>query len=209
MYYRIICLLIGYAIGCIQIAYMMGKHVGGIDIREHGSGNAGTTNVVRVMGAKIGILVFVLDLAKGMVAFVLCSAIFGGGSAYSSGALGLIPGLYGALGAVLGHDFPIQLKGRGGKGSATTIGIVLLLDWRIALICYLSGAVTLVFTRYVSATSILIACLMAVLLAMFAYQPEVVCIGAILAALSLYQHRANISRLVRGEAKKIKFKKQG
>ena len=144
MDYRLICLLIGYAIGCIQMAYLICKWAGGIDIRKHGSGNAGTTNVVRVMGAKMGLLILVLDIAKGIAAFLICAALFSGGSAYSTGEMGLIPGLYGALGAVVGHDFPIQLKGRGGKGSATTIGIILLLDWRIALICCLAGVATIV-----------------------------------------------------------------
>ena len=208
MDYRVFCLLIGYAIGCIQVAYIICKYVGGIDIRKHGSGNAGTTNVVRVMGAKMGLLVFVLDIAKGIVAFLLCAIIFDGGSAYFSGPLGLAPGLYGALGAILGHDFPVQLKGRGGKGSATTVGIVLLLDLRIALISYLAGAVVVTLTRYISAASMLIACSMVILLAVFGYPLEIVCIGAVIAGLSLYQHRANIVRLLKGEENKITFKKQ-
>jgi len=203
MEYKILSLLIGYAIGCIQMAYLIGKHIGGIDIREHGSGNAGTTNVIRVMGAKIGLLVFALDIAKGMVAFALCAAIFS-----FSGAPGLIFGSYGALGAVLGHDFPIQLKGRGGKGIASTVGIVLMIDYRIALICYIGAAVIIAVTRYISAASVLIVSLMVVLIAVFGYPLEVICIGAIIAGLSIYQHRANIVRLVRGKENKFAFRKQ-
>lgn len=206
--YRIFCLIIGYAIGCIQVAYTVGKLTGGIDIREYGSGNAGTTNVVRVLGPKVGLLVFSLDILKGMAAFVLCAVIFGGGGAYFSGPLGLLPGLYGGLGAIIGHDYPIQLKGRGGKGSATALGIIFWLDWRIACICYLVGVITVALTRYISAASMLIAVTMAALLAVFGYPPEAVCIGCVLAGMSLYQHRENIGRLLAGNERKFNFKKQ-
>lgn len=206
--YRLICLVLGYAIGCIQVAYTICRRASGIDIREHGSGNAGTTNVIRVMGPKMGLLVFALDVLKGIAAFVLCSVIFGGSSAFFSGPLGLLPGLYGGLGAVLGHDYPIQLKGRGGKGSATTVGIILLLDWRLALICYLAGAIAIALTRYISLGSMVVAVSMAILLAVFRYPPEAICIGLVIAGLSVYQHRANIDRLIHGKENKFNFKKQ-
>lgn len=206
--YRIICLIIGYAVGCIQTAYILGRVIGKIDIREHGSGNAGTTNTIRVMGPKVGLLVFVCDILKGMAAFLLCSLFFKGGGACFSGALGLLPGFYGGIGAVLGHNFPVQLKFKGGKGIATSVGVIFWLDWRIAVSCYVVAIATIALARYISLGSLFLIGLMPVLLYVFGYPTEDISLGLVLAAMAFYQHKGNIERLLKGCERKFNFKKE-
>ena len=103
--FRLICLCIGYCIGCIETAYVVGR-IWQVDLRQHGSGNLGTTNALRVLGKKAGALVFIGDIMKSVIAFVICRAIFGSNLA----------GVYGSVGAVLGHNYPFYLKFKGGKG---------------------------------------------------------------------------------------------
>jgi len=206
--YRIICLVIGYAVGCVQTAYIVGRLGAKIDIREHGSGNAGTTNVVRVMGPQYGLLVFVFDVLKGILAFLICALIFKGGSSFHSGAQGLIPGLYGGIGTVLGHDYPVQLKFKGGKGIATTVGIIFMTDFRISIPVYLVAIIAIALTRYISLGSLIIAGLFPILLFTLGYDLECVTLGIVLGALAYYQHRGNIERLIKGNERKFNFKKQ-
>lgn len=110
--FRLICLCIGYCIGCIETAYVVGR-IWQVDLRQHGSGNLGTTNALRVLGKKAGALVFIGDIMKSVIAFVICRAIFGSNLA----------GVYGSVGAVLGHNYPFYLKFKGGKGIAVMIGM--------------------------------------------------------------------------------------
>lgn len=102
--FRLICLCIGYCIGCIETAYVVGR-IWQVDLRQHGSGNLGTTNALRVLGKKAGALVFIGDIMKSVIAFVICRAIFGSNLA----------GVYGSVGAVLGHNYPFYLNFKGGK----------------------------------------------------------------------------------------------
>ena len=121
---RIICLLIGYAFGLFQTAFIYGK-LHGIDIREHGSGNAGTTNSLRVLGKKAGIIVLLFDIIKCILAVVTVKLIFG--ETYKD-MLPLLQ-IYAGAGAILGHNFPFYLKFKGGKGIATTAGLILSFPW--------------------------------------------------------------------------------
>lgn len=117
---RIICLLIGYAFGLFQTAYIYGR-LHGIDIRNYGSGNAGTTNTLRVFGTKAGLLVLVGDIMKCILAVVLVSCLFGS----SHPEMVYLLKLYAAMGAIVGHNFPFYLKFKGGKGIAATAGLIL------------------------------------------------------------------------------------
>ncbi len=112
---RIICLGIGYLFGIFQTAYIYGR-IKGIDIREHGSGNAGTTNALRVLGKKAGLIVFLGDVAKTVLAVLLVRLLFG----RRYGDMLPLLGMYAAAGAILGHNFPVQLGFKGGKGIACT-----------------------------------------------------------------------------------------
>ena len=212
MFPRIASLIIGYVFGIFQTAYFYVK-MNGIDIREHGSGNAGTTNALRVLGKKAGVVVFLGDFLKCFLAVCLVKAIFGEMLPDSK----FLVGLYGATGCILGHNFPIQLKFRGGKGIASTAGMLAALDPRIAIAVVLTFLLIVILTRYVSLGSIVIVCEFAILLFMFGQRGdyglsqaaliEVYILGAFLAVMAIWRHRANIVRLLNGTENKIFSKK--
>ena len=112
--FRLICILIGYCIGCIESAHVVGK-LWRVDLRQHGSGNLGTTNALRVLGKKAGAMVFIGDILKSVIAFLICRAIFKDNAT--------VAGLFGSVGAVLGHNYPFYLNFKGGKGIAVMIGM--------------------------------------------------------------------------------------
>ena len=205
--FRLICLVIGYAIGCIQTAFIVGKLMGHIDIRNFGSGNAGTTNVTRVLGAKAGAIVFIGDILKGVIAFVICSVIFNGGGTFFSGD-SLIPGIYAGVGVILGHDFPFYLKFRGGKGIASTLGIILCINPIVAVVTYVLGFVAVVITKYISMSSLVMTLACPIIMLLLRLEKEAVIIMFLVMALAYYQHRGNIKRLLKGEENKFSIKKK-
>lgn len=213
---RIVCLLIGYACGLIQTSYLYGKK-NHIDIREHGSGNAGTTNALRTLGKKAGIITFLGDFLKPMLAALLAWLLYRNKEAV------LLLELYAGIGAVFGHIFPCYLGFRGGKGVATMAGISTLFCiqggcWY--LIPAMIGLFVLVVavTRYVSLGSLLMVwtffagivvsgqCGMINLDKNNLYEAYVL-IG-IYAVITVIKHRTNIRRLIRGEENKIFQKKE-
>lgn len=202
---RILSLLIGYAFGCIQTAYIVGKIVKKVDVREHGSGNAGMTNVMRVVGRRAGLVVFVCDVAKAIGAFVVCALIFSGGGSFFPVSLPLEPGLYAGLGVLLGHNFPFFLKFKGGKGIASSCGVMLALDWRAAIAVYVVGASIIVLTRYISLCSLAMVLLFPLLLIFFSHRPEIVVVTFFMAGMAFFLHRGNILRLVQGTERKIGY----
>lgn len=205
--FRLICLVIGYAIGCIQTAFIVGKLMGNIDIRNFGSGNAGTTNVTRVLGAKAGAIVFVADILKGVVAFTLCSIIYHGGGTFFSGD-SLLYGLYAGVGVILGHDFPFYLKFRGGKGIASTLGIILCINPVVAVVTYVLGFIAVVITNYISMASLVMTLVCPIAMLVLGLEGEAVVIMFLVMALAYYQHRGNIKRLIKGEENKFSIKKK-
>ena len=212
MFPRIASLLIGYLFGICQTAYVVGK-MNGIDIREHVSGNAGTTNALRVLGKKAGAIVFAGDFLKCFIAIHLVKIIF-----KSSGA-DILPllGLYAATGCILGHNFPIQLNFRGGKGIACTAGLLAAFDIRIGLIALVTFLAIVIVTRYVSLGSMVIVTEFALFIVIFgqmglyhmAQAPliELYVLAAFLAGMAIYRHRANIVRLLNGTESRIFEKK--
>lgn len=224
--YRVVSLLIGYVFGMFQTAYFVGR-LNGIDIRDHGSKNAGFTNTNRVLGRKMGIIVFVADVLKAVLAFFIANAIFwiffaDGQSNSATIAIDMynsLPGLYGGLGAVLGHVFPFYLKFKGGKGVSCALGVILMLDWRVALIAFTLGAIAVAITKYISVASMLITASVPFLLAVFwgvdranfpyalPFNGETIRLTALLAVFVWWLHRANISRLRKGQENKFSFKK--
>ena len=198
--FRIISLLIGYCLGLFQTAYIVGR-LNGIDIRHHGSKNAGFTNTNRVLGRKMGIIVFVADIFKAIIAFIVASLIF-------DGEYALYAGLYAGLGAILGHVFPFYLKFKGGKGVSSTLGLIMMLDWRIAIISFALGLLAVVITRYISVASLLITLSVPIIMIFFNYPPEVMALAWALAAFVWFLHRANIMRLATGQENKFSLKKK-
>ena len=140
---RLACLAIGYLFGIFQTAYIYGR-INGIDIREYGSGNAGTTNALRVLGKKAGLIVFLGDVAKTVLAVVVVRLLFG---ATHTDMLPLL-GIYAAAGAILGHNFPVQLGFKGGKGIACTAGLIATLGPIVIVLEALTFLVTVAVTRY-------------------------------------------------------------
>ena len=185
----------------------------GIDIREHGSGNAGTTNALRVLGKKAGAIVFAGDFLKCFVAIHLVKLIF------KNSAADILPliGLYGATGCILGHNFPVQLNFRGGKGIACTAGLLAAFDVRIGVIALLTFLAIVIVTRYVSLGSMVIVTEFALFIIVFgqlglyhmAQAPliELYVLAAFLAGMAIYRHRANIVRLLNGTENRIFEKK--
>jgi len=203
--YRLIALLIGYAFGMIQTAYFVGK-MSGIDIREHGSKNAGFTNTNRVLGKRAGAIVFVVDVLKAIAAFVVASLLFDGGGTFFTSDF-VLPGLYAGVGAILGHVFPFFLKFKGGKGISCSLGLILMLDWRVALIAFVTGIVLVILFRYISLASLMITLLAPILMFMFGYAWEATLLTTAIGALAWFLHRGNIARLVKGEERRFSLGK--
>lgn len=186
--------IISYLIGSFSSAYHLGKALKKIDIRAHGSGNSGATNAIRVMGAKIGVVTFLLDFFKGILA-VLIGFYLG---EYNGG-------LVGGICAVLGHDFPIFIGFKGGKGVATSLGALAILHFPTALTSVIIGIIVAFITRYVSLGSIVF----------FTFNPIISIIlnnpnnqyltltCFFLGLLGIYRHKSNIKRLIRGNENKI------
>ena len=209
---RLISLAIGYLFGIFQTAYIYGR-LNGIDIREHGSGNAGTTNALRVLGKKAGVIVLLGDVAKTVLAVVAVRLLFGRQDADWLPLLGM----YAAAGAILGHNFPVQLGFKGGKGIACTAGLVLTLGPVVTALEASTFLLTVLLTRYVSLGSILVVIELVISLVVLgergyygmdpAHRMEFYIVCAVLSAMAVYRHRANIVRLLHGTESKIFQKK--
>ena len=212
---RIVCLLIGYGFGLIQTSYIYGK-LHGVDIRESGSGNAGTTNALRTFGLKIGVLVMAVDILKGVAAVVLCRMLFAGGSHPAS----LLLGLYAGFGCILGHNFPFYMSFRGGKGVACTAAVALMFDWHFALIVIVEFFVIILTTHYVSLGSLVSMATFVILAILYgsvggkydftsAQLAEAAILLILILTIAVWQHRGNLERLIRGcERKTYLFRKK-
>ena len=204
--YTIIVGIIAYLIGSINSSILISKAVTGKDIRKSGSGNAGATNMVRTMGKKYAIITLLIDILKGVVALLLAKlAISFGAYTYSTYIAGVC--------VVLGHNFPIFFGFRGGKGVATSLGVVLLLDWKIGLITLVIALLIMALTKYVSLGSVTAAI---VFIALQIISMSVsgtfdltrfICV-LILGGLLIIRHRANIVRLLNGTENKLGAKKE-
>lgn len=204
---RIVCLLIGYAFGLFQTSYLYGR-MHGIDIRNYGSGNAGTTNMLRTLGTKAGVITFLGDALKCVFAVLVMRLIFA--QKYED----ILPllSIYTAAGVILGHNFPFYLGFHGGKGIAATAGLILSLDPWLTLIALVTFSVTFAVTHYVSLGSLMVYIGFLVELIIFgqlgafgmddAHLCEMYAVGAALTLLAFWMHRENIRRLMHGEERR-------
>ena len=186
--------IISYLIGSFSSAFFLGKAIKKIDIRVHGSGNSGTTNAIRVMGFRMGVLTFLIDFAKGAIAVLI--------GFYLEGYNG---GLLGGICAVLGHDYPIYIRFKGGKGVATSIGALAILDFPMALISVIIGLIVGFFTKYVSLGSIVFFVLNP-FISIIINNPNnryLTLTTVFLGLLGICRHKSNIERLIRGNENKI------
>ena len=199
MIWRIaICLILGYAFGCVSTGYIVGK-AQKVDIRKYGSGNVGTTNALRTLGKKAALITLLGDILKCAIPVVLMKFVF-----FRELPERDLLGLYTALGAVLGHIYPFYLKFKGGKGIAVLVGTILTFDWRIFLVCVVTFFVILAITRFVSLGSLVMEVLFVIGVAVT--RPgdwHMLALSAVFAVLAFYTHRENIKRLVSGTENKI------
>ncbi|SHJ25730.1 glycerol-3-phosphate 1-O-acyltransferase PlsY [Hespellia stercorisuis] len=210
---RIICILIGYVFGLFQTGYLYGK-IKNIDIRSQGSGNAGSTNALRVMGIKAGIITLLGDCLKCVLAIVTVRLIFADSHPESLPLLSL----YAGLGTTLGHNFPFYLKFKGGKGIAVLAGMFLATSWWMTLTGIVVFFGLVLITRYVSVGSLAASLLFAVEIIIYGQMGgfqmtrpllyEMYAVAVFLAALAWYRHRANIKRLLQGTENKFGSKKK-
>lgn len=193
--YRLISVVFGYFVGCINFAYLIGRFKEHIDIRDYGSGNSGTTNAIRVMGWRLGLVTFLGDLLKCIAAYAIAYYVSGGDS---------IMALYAGVGVIFGHNWPVFLKFKGGKGIASNLGLIYAVDFRAGLIANIIMAVIIAATRYVSLSSIVMAILMPILFYIFRDgQIEFVAVGIVLMGMAIFRHRSNIKRLYHGTENKV------
>lgn len=204
---EILSVVAAYVIGAIPFGYLIAKMVRGIDIRTEGSGNVGATNVFRVVGKRWGVLALILDVLKGVLAVQVVPSLIPAGT-LNPDVLALILGIV----AVCGHNWTIFLGFKGGKGVATTCGVMLALFPKAILVCVAVFVVIVALTRYVSLGSIIGACCFPVLLWVFysgrdSFAASLV-FGLVLAYFIIIRHKANIKRLLKGQENKIVFKKK-
>jgi len=210
---RLVCLAIGYGFGLFQTSWLISKKHG-FDIRDYGSGNAGTTNMIRTLGLKYGLLTFLGDFLKSVIAILIVAAIFRGSCADSLPLLKM----YAGAGVVLGHDFPFYLSFRGGKGVATTAGLMLAFDPVIFMLAFFAFFGVFLSTHYVSAASLFTYAMMFVEIALLGLcghyhmmHPlllELDLVTLCLTALCWWKHRANIARLLNGTERKTYLRKK-
>ena len=209
MIFNVITAIIAYLIGSINFSVILSKKMAGFDVREKGSGNAGTTNMLRSVGKKAAALTLICDVLKGVVAILIAMFI---GWAFKIENQSLLVQIAG-IAVVLGHTFPIFFGFKGGKGVATSLGILIMSNWQIGLICLVFGVLLIALTRMVSLGSCAAAVLFPVL-TLFITDNYIVSQGSgyliysiILAVIVLFNHRSNIKRIMSGTENRISFKK--
>lgn len=204
----ILMAVIAYAIGSVNFSVIISKKMAGFDVRERGSGNAGTTNMLRSVGKGPAALTLVLDILKGIVAILIAKFIVGNiASEANTAILVQIAGFF----AVVGHTFPVFFGFKGGKGVATSLGVLLVMNPLIGGICLVFALVVMALTRMVSLGSIMAAILFPVLTIFIkdgyiADGYNYIIFGVAMAVLVIFNHRSNIKRLYNGSENKLSFK---
>ena len=200
----IVISIIAYFIGSISFSVIFSRKFAGFDVRDKGSGNAGTTNVLRTVGKKVAALTLLCDILKGVLAIgvaLIASRIW---TDVNSELLKYLAGFF----AILGHTFPIFFEFRGGKGVATSLGVLITLNWKIGLICLVFGVILIALTRMVSVGSIMSAILFPILMVFMGNVGfKAILVSVLIALLVVFNHRANIKRLKNGTENKLGSKK--
>lgn len=208
----IIMAIIAYLIGSINFSIIISKKMAGFDVREKGSGNAGTTNMLRSVGKKAAAITLICDILKGVISIIIAILIGKISNDLNPELLLQIAG----IAVIIGHTFPIFFGFKGGKGVATSLGVLLMSNWQIGLICLVFALVLMALTRMVSLGSCAAAVLFPVL-TLFINEHYIVLTqgkngnvyfiySVILAVIVLYNHRSNIKRILNGTENKLSFK---
>lgn len=205
----IIIAIIAYLIGSFNISVVLSKKMAGFDVRDKGSGGTGATNVLRSVGKRAAVITLIFDVLKGVISIGIAILV---GNIVQDVNKELLLQIAGIM-VVIGHTFPVFLKFKGGKGVATSLGILLMTNWQIGLICLVFALVMMVLTRMVSVGSCAAAVLFPVL-TLFINQNYIVLTegkngtsyfiySVLLAAIVLFNHRENIKRIYRGKESRI------
>lgn len=205
----IIVAIIAYAIGSISFSVIISKKMAGFDLREKGSGNAGSTNMLRTVGKRAAALTLLCDVLKGVISVLIAVLI---GKIIKNVDKALLVQIAG-IAVVIGHTFPIFFEFKGGKGVATSLGVLLTINWKIGLICLVFALVIMAVTRIVSIGSVGAAILCPILTIFLSTNYIVPAKGIkylvfslILAAIVIINHRENIKRIIAGTENKLSFK---
>lgn len=191
----IISALIGYFSGCFQTAYIVGKYFKKIDIREHGSNNAGASNVTTIMGWKFGIITALIDISKAILAILLVRFLFPGSQdlVFVAGAA-----------VILGHIFPVFLKFKGGKGLASLVGMLLAVDIKIALLIMAAIAIITLVTDYIAIGALTAYSIVPLFTFLSDYPKFCTMLALMLVLLAFYKHQINIVRIMHHEEKGLR-----
>ena len=203
----IVVAVISYLIGSINFAVLLSKKMAGFDVRTKGSGNAGSTNMLRSVGKKAAALTLVFDILKGVIA-ILIALLIGKIPDLDASVLVQIAGIC----SIIGHTFPIFYGFKGGKGVATSLGVLLVTNWNIGLVCLVFALFLMAVTRWVSLGSIAAAVLFPILVIFMpstAYIAEgnYIAFSIFLALIVIFNHRENVKRLLQGKENKLSLKK--
>ncbi len=199
----IICLAIGYIFGCFQTGYFYGR-LHGIDIRNYGSGNVGTTNSLRTLGKKAGYITYLGDALKAVFAILLVRYVI-----YPDNINNLLLTMYTGFGVVLGHNYPFYLKFKGGKGIAVTSGVMVAFDIRFAIPAAIGFFLVFFITRYVSLGSLVLSLLFPVcVLVAYPGQWHLFGVSVAFCLMAFWRHRSNIGRLLNGTENRFDKKKK-
>lgn len=205
----VVIAVVAYLLGAIPFGLIIGRRMAHVDIRKYGSGNIGATNVFRTLGTRPGLLTALLDLSKAALAVLLAMFVVGN-DAFVAAGLDIhvqLAQILAAIMAMVGHNWSVYIKFKGGKGVACFIGGLLVINWAVALIGLAAGIIIALTTRYVSLGSMLAA--VCVLLALVALAllavsaPVYIVYGLLAAGLIVFQHRSNIMRLQSGTELKL------
>ncbi len=193
----LIAVILSYLLGSVPVGYLLVRILHGKDIRECGSGNIGATNVARVVGKKLGIITLFLDILKGLAAVMVISLIAGDV---------VIVRLLCALAVIAGHNWPVFLKFRGGKGVATTAGALIGLAPLVFISAVCVWAVVFTIWKYVSLASIIAAVSLPLFMFIYRQPASYQIMGVIVAVIGIWRHRSNISRLSAGKENKFHWR---
>ncbi len=199
-----VALVFGYLLGSLNTAVIVGK-IYGMDIRNHGSKSAGLTNTLRTLGKAAAVFVLLGDILKGIIACLI--GLLLGVYFYSGGAMDSVSLLVAGAGAVIGHNWPIYFRFKGGKGALTAVAVLFMIDWVMGLLCLGFFVIIIALTRYVSLGTILATMLIAAIsfIPVFGHTLYVTIFVCLLALMVIVRHRENIQRLLSGTENKLTF----
>ena len=198
--------IIAYLIGSINFSVILSKKMAGFDVREKGSGNAGTTNMLRSVGKKAAVITLICDILKGVVSILIAMSF---GKMFPDVNEALLIQVAGVA-VIIGHTFPIFFKFKGGKGVATSLGVLIMSNWQIGLICLVFALILIILTQMVSVGSIAAAILYPVLTLFipenYIVPGNYIIYSIVLAVIIIFNHRENVKRLLNGTENRISLK---